>query len=193
MRPFAVIAVLFLAVAAAARADEAPYGLHWGETAQDITDRGLSIEAVEGDGKSKLYVARGLRMAPPDTGLVRIVINEKHGLQRITWISKPIEDDLYGTKGRKAYQDRIAAFNRDFGRPHVTTEEIGVSVYTAPDQFYACLATDGCGIFMSKWLGDDEEILLRLVADAPTRGRLEIIYDGPDWDDILSERRAKPK
>jgi len=178
------------AVPVTAYADQAPFGLHWGDTLDSLRDRGVTLEGERSNGELTLFRVNGLRTEPADTSALRVVISKKLGLERVIWLSKDIDDNAFGKKGIQAYRDRQAKMSEDFGDPSEHSEESGVVQYTRPDQFYQCLATDGCGDYVTRWRTEDGDVYLRLIANRTAdRGALQAIYDGPEWDQLNGKRR----
>ncbi len=183
-----------LAFPVAGWADEPPFGLHWGDTLEALTDRGIVVDILKNDGKSLVLSAKHLRGTPAPQGSVQVIVNKTFGLQRVIWTSNEIGDTAFGTQGVAAYQDKKRNLSKDLGQPRFVAEEMWAESYSSPDQFYQCLGSDGCGTYMSKWRTDDGDVTLRLIA-APTanRGQLQITYNGPSWEDISNGKSAKAK
>lgn len=188
-------AVLFsLALAVVdARADDVPFNLHWGDSLAFLSGKDVAIEVEKDDGQAVICQLRNLRPVPQNTGMVRAVVDRTLGLQRIIWRSKDIVDQPTGVDGVAAYQAMKDKLSEQYGQPRNSSEESGASVYTAPSQFYQCLASDGCAAYVSRWNSDDGEVYLHLIpGEAANSGRLEVTYDGPEWSRVKNGRRGKP-
>lgn len=193
MRAIWIICVgFFLGLSSAVKAaEDAPFGLHWGATLDFLMDRSMLGELDKDNGQTRIYQVKKLSGAPPQTDVVRIVIHRQLGVQRIIWTSKDIEDDASGSKALEAYQAMKRKLTDNFGRPRSSAEETGAALYTGADQFYQCLAYDGCSSFASRWRTDDGDVVLRLIpSPSGQRGRIETTYDGPEWEKASG---AKPR
>ncbi len=190
LRTISILGII--TVPTAAWADGPPFGLHWGDTVQALSDRGVVLQIEQSSPTSVQAAATALRIKPAQPGSVEIVVNKAFGLQRIIWTSTEIEDTAFGTQGIAAYQQRKRAMTKDYGTPRYVAEEMWAEFYSSPDQFYECLAADGCGTYLSQWRTYDGDLILQLVAaKAPHRGQLKITYDGPRWDDIKAGNTGK--
>ncbi|HIJ38718.1 MAG TPA: hypothetical protein HPP80_07450 [Rhodospirillaceae bacterium] len=166
--------------------------MHWGESAELITGRNVTLTFEKENGGLRLFSAAKLRRLPEETGVVRIVISKDSGLQRIVWTSKDITDDKFGKKGIEEYLKFKSKLTDDFGRPRFSSEEIGIIRFTEADQFYECISLDGCGAYISKWRTDEGDVTMRLISNNQAdRGQVEITFDGPEWDALVA-RRDKP-
>ena len=168
----------------AAWAGDAPYGLVWGAGIEALP----SCEIVHDDGQTAWCVVRNPKSAPVDTAALRLIVDRRFGLQYVDWLSKDIADDANGTNGVAAYRALKNDLSARFGRPHRSAEE---SLH--PERFYPCLSSDGCAAYLAKWTdGDAEDVYLRLTANKnATAGVLEVVYEGPRWDDIKEAKKVK--
>jgi len=157
-----------------------------------LSGKDIDVTVEKADGSTKWCSVRNLRPVPGNTGAVRLLIDDRLGLQRIIWRSKDIDDGPTGGNGIAAYGEMKDKLTDTYGNPRASSEESGASVYTSPSQFYQCLAADGCGAYISRWNADDGEVYLRLTpGESPNSGRLEVTYDGPEWQALVSGRRRK--
>jgi hypothetical protein len=172
-------------------AEEAPFGLRWGATFEELKGRGISGDVTEDDGQMRIVQIATLPEAPGSTEFVRLGVDRRYGLQRILWVSKDLGDDPTGKKGVALYKTMKRSLSDQFGEPRSADEEIGESGDFGPNAFYQCLAEDGCGVFVTLWRTADTDGRLRLIGTKAGKGWLEAVFIGPDWSDIVSDKRKK--
>ncbi|PKU21917.1 hypothetical protein [Telmatospirillum siberiense] len=187
-----VLGLLFL-LAAPAFAEEAPFGLRWGATFEELQTRGFSGAFQQDDGQVKIYQSNKLLNAPSFSDFARVGVDRQYGLQRIMWVSKEITDDPTGEKGLALYRTLKQTLTEKYGEPKTSEEEMGGSRTYSGTAFYQCLAEDGCGVFVTVWRSLNSDARLRLLGTSSGKGRLEIVYLGPDWDDVVAASKKKPK
>jgi len=190
MRIFGLLGVLFL-LSTPSFADDALFGLRWGETMEDIKRLGVSGELQEDDGHLRLFQTDSLPHGPNDTKFANLGIDRRFGLQRIQWVSKDIADGPSGENGIALYKTMKRQLSERYGDPKSSDEEIVGSQSSA--SFYRCLAEDGCGAFVTVWRTPETDARLRLMGSANGKGWLEVVLLGPDWNDIVSEKKIKYK
>jgi hypothetical protein len=189
MRIFGLLSALCL-LSLPAFADEAPFGLRWGESAEELKSHEISGEIRQGAGHLRLIETNRLPNGPKDTNFANLGIDQKFGLQRIQWVSKDISDDITGEKGLAQYRTLKRSLSERYGAPKSSEEEM---IGNRADSFYQCLAEDGCGAFVTVWRTPETDVRLRLLGTTSGKGRLEVVYLGPDWSDIEAEIGKKPK
>jgi hypothetical protein len=172
-------------------AEDAPFGLRWGATFDELKVRGVSGELQQDDGKLLTYQVRKLPKAPNETDVARLNIDRQFGLQRIVWVSKTLSEDPSGQKGLELYQATKQKLSEEYGTPRSADEEMAGSQTHGQSSFYQCLAEDGCGVFVTVWRTPDIDARLRLIGTAAGKGWLEIVFLGPDWDDVATKLEKK--
>lgn len=192
MRIFGLLGVLCL-LSTPSFADDALFGLRWGENMEDIKRLGVSGDLQQYDGHLTLFQVTTLPHGPNDTKFASLGIDRRFGLQRIQWISKDIADTPSGEKGIALYKTMKRALSDQYGDPKSSDEEIVGSPNQSSPSLYRCLAEDGCGVFVTVWRTPDTDARLRLMGSASGKGWLEVVLLGPDWSDIVSENKVKDK
>lgn len=181
--------VVAIMPAAVAWADEVPFGLHWGDQLDYLSTKEVIGQVQKDDGKSLLVVARNLRPLPAETDSVLMVVHRQLGLQRIVWLSKDIDNDPAGARGIALFQQIKAKLTEIYGRPRFLSEEM-----LDTGHFYRCLSSDGCGSYAARWRTDDGGVVMQLAASKDGElGRIETVYEGPAWQEVVADRDRKPK
>lgn len=193
MRPSRLLLAALLLLAPRAFADEAPFGLRWGSSIEELQNRGIPGSVQEDDGQIRVFQTDRLKDAPDILDFARLGVDRQYGLQRIMWVSKEITDDPTGARGREQYQTIKHMLTEQYGDPKTSDEEVGGSHTYGQNSFYQCLAEDGCGVFVTVWRSYSTDARLRLLGTAAGRGRLEIVYLGPDWEDVVNAHKTKGK
>lgn len=192
MRTLGLLGILCL-LTAPALAEDAPYGLRWGASIEELKTRGFSGDVQQDDGQMKIFQTTKLPNAPSYSDFARLGVDRKFGLQRILWVSKEILDDPSGEKGLELYKSMKASLSEQYGDPKSSDEEMAGSRTNGPSSFYQCLAEDGCGVFVTVWRTINTDARLRLLGTTTGKGRLEVVFLGPDWSDVVDEGKKKPK
>ncbi len=192
MRTLGLLGILCL-LAFPAFADDAPFGLRWGANIEELKSRGFAGDVQQDDGQLQFYLTSKLSNAPSYSDFARLGVDRQRGLQRILWVSKEVTDDPAGQKGLDLYKSMKQTLTDKYGDPKSSDEEFAGSRDHGPNSFYQCLAEDGCGVFVTVWRGIGTDVRLRLLGTATGKGRLEVVFLGPDWNDIVTERQKKPK
>ena len=171
-------------------AQEAPFGLYWGENLSKLKSRGLSLEELTKDGSLVFYQTK---QTPKDLSIAErylLVIHDDYGLQKIVASSEKITNDITGSDGKKTYEQIKRAINEKYGAPKEFFEFSGRKLYKDHDEFYQCLKYDGCGAWISYWdLGTRGAIAVQLKGVSRGVGSIVLTYEGPNWSKGLREAR----
>lgn len=187
IRLFLVLCV----TASPALAQEAPFGLRWGQDLDELAAAGIKGDIRQDDGTLRILQTSRISRAGDDTDVVRLIVDRQFGLQRIVWISKDLSADPSGRKAVALYERMKTALSDDYGAPRSSAQEAGILSYTGPKDFFKCLATDGCGAYASVWRSAYSDVAMHLVGTNDGKGWLEVIYVGPDWDDVVAALRKR--
>ena len=189
MRIFGLLGVLCL-LSSPTFADDAPFGLRWGASADELKSHGISGELRSDDGQLRIFQINRLPKGPADTNFVTLAIDRKFGLQRIQWVSQEIGNDPSGARGLSLYRTLKRTLLEQFGEPKSSDEEM---IGNSTSGFYRCLAEDGCGAFVTVWRTPETDARLRLMGSSAGNGWLDVVYLGPDWSDVEIEKHKKPQ
>ena len=125
---------------------------------------------------------------PPGNDFISLSVDPELGLGRIIWFSDDIINDASGAAGKERYFKYKALLSEKYGEPATSGEIIGRELWTEADEFYQCLAYDGCGMYFAVWSSDDGlDVALQLKGLRRGKGYIEVTYEGPNWGQIISE------
>ncbi len=185
----APLSLAIMSFGAAAQAQEAPFGFEWGQTLETVEAMTRSKASTEllWNQVHALHTETAPSV-PPGTDFISLSIDPVLGLGRIIWFSDDIVNDAFGTTGKERYFKHKSILSKKYGEPVTSGEIIGQEIWEEPDEFYQCLAYDGCGIYFAIWRTDEGvDLALQLNGIRPGQGYIEITYEGPNWNAILSE------
>lgn len=171
---------------------KAPFGLSWGVNKMDLEKIGviLSDESPFAVGFTSFSLEK-LPVEPSNTDVVQIVISTSHGLQKIAWASKDIEDDIYGSEGKEKYLFYKNILVEKYGAPKNEGNFVGTKKFLKRDEFYECLAYSGCGVWAAVWSGSYGSVVLQLKGLKRGSGYVSISYEGPRWADAVDAAKRK--
>lgn len=189
MRALCLLVLGSICSAATAQQREAPFGFVWGQTLDEIekiTGSEANLELLWG--RVHNLDTKSAPSTPPDTNHISLAVDPELGLGRVIWFSTTIQSDAYGTTGKENYQKYKALLSKKYGKPETSGEIIGKKLWDEADEFYQCLAYDGCGMYISIWEAEDGfSVMLQLRGLSRGTGFIYIVYEGPNWDDIVDE------
>jgi hypothetical protein len=167
---------------------DAPLGLKWGMKISEVSCTPLSQEA-------NLTVC-DIKSPPKkmaDAFSYMLVFDEDEGLQKIMILTDDIEGDVYGFKGKEAYDKYKKALQRKYGKPTSTYEYTGQKLYDQADEFYECLRYTGCGSYTAFYEKAGTVVLLALKGDRRGSGYINIAIESPRWEIIMKRAEYKER
>ena len=179
-----VLFTLFARMAFAEAVQPAPVGLTWHTSAVDLV-RKYSAEKLRVNKKDSttLYFIKRAPKKLNDFDSIYGVVHNEHGLVKII-LSKDFVRDAYGDEGRKSYLKYKAILSEKYGKAE-SYEYTGKMTYSGKDEFYQCLAYQGCGGYASFYHG----VSLELVGYSRGYGTLKITYVADNMDNIVSQQQ----
>lgn len=173
------IFIFFIAFNAWANNDiNAPAGLQWGESGQDLIQK-YSAKKVQTDGALDLYEI--IQTPMPLSGISEIysAVDKKYGLVRVALI-EIFRNDVYGIDGVDSYNKFKKLLGDKYGKPE-SYEYSGRAVYKNKSEFYECLAYEGCGGYSSFFPSvNGNGVYIQLLGHKRGSGELRIIYESKD-------------
>lgn len=185
---FAVFFTLFFSVASIpALAQDAPFGMSWGQTAAEVeklTGATRNTELLWGR-VIDIDIAT-VPVTPPRTDFVSFAVDPEFGLARIIWISQNITGDPFGTEGKEQYFQYKELLSKKYGKPKSDVEIAGLDLWDEKDEFYQCLAYSGCGMYSAIWeTAEGVSVGLSLRGIERGEGYHTIVYEGPEWSNVI--------
>lgn len=182
------VAIILLASDALAAEIQAPFGFNWGATKNQLKNNGVIIESCS----SKNMITFCVATSPPkpvsfgDDYILGFVADA--GLQKVMMVGHTITDDAAGLEGKELFQKIKSSLTKKYGEPDLVFEQVGLELYSGYDEFYQCLAYDGCGLWSSVWgTKKDGRIALLLKGLSRGEGYLELTYEAKDWHIFVDE------
>lgn len=181
-----ILAILLLALASFATETagaKAPLGFKWGQEIDlsecvDFEDVGMYLIDC------KMYT---VPKPVQNLDFVHLLLY-KGNLVKITVFMDNIEDDPYGTKGTKAYENMKSILSKKYGEPTSSAEIIGKELYQESSEFYQCLMYSGCGMFFSYWGEDDgSQVAVQLAGLGRSRGFIKLLYESKAFKEAVAE------
>ena len=103
--------------------------------------------------------------------------------------SEDIENDASGNKGKEQYKKIKINLQKKYGPPIHESEFSGLKLWKKWDEFYQCLAYDGCGYWLSAFKGKKSGlIMLELEGVRRGRGFIKLTYEGPTWEAFMDAK-----
>ena len=182
---------IFFLVVTPVQSAEAPFGVNWGESKSAIERKGITLENSDRKGSIAAFKTKQL---PKNLSIAEqyvLYIDNEYQLQKIIMVSKDIDEDLYGSKGKETFSDLKSKLTQKYGNPTNELERVGMTLYKENNGFYQCLAYEGCGMWVAIYKDQKEDvgILLELKGMKRGTGYIKITYEGPNWSKIIDKMK----
>jgi len=204
MRRFLALALsaLFISISGAHARTNKPtpdqnnvFGMEFGISLETAKSLGLVASFMKEEGGIGWYKVTALPKHPKETDTVLAAFTSD-GLQKVVWISEEITGDAYGIEGKQKFAYYEDIMTEKYGLPskEISLKLTGLSLYKDSDQFYQCLAYEGCGNWSAGWDGSFGIVILRL-ASTGSRGTgwIQITYEGPKWGAAVDALKSKQR
>lgn len=98
-------------------------------------------------------------------------------------------DDIFGSEGKKKFAALKEGLIKKYGNPSNEMERVGLELWDEPDEFYQCLAYNGCGLWIAIFEHKEsgQNIVLSLKGLRRGEGLIELTYEGPMWSKVIYE------
>lgn len=183
---------LVLAPSLAARAEStaAPFGLEWGMEVGGLGERNIPIQSTTHTGGLTVVNVREIPDTPEDTYLVNLLFDRTLGLVKVRWMSRDITGDDAGALGQRRYAEVRDYVARSYGEPTDEARVVGARLFDQEDEFYQCLAYEGCGVWSAIWEGQPSGgVLLSIEGLGPGSGFVRLDYESEAWQAAVAEAR----
>jgi hypothetical protein len=186
MRALLIAPSFFIAAVLAApswaEATEAPFGLEWGMQVGDLTALDIAIQSTTKSGNLAVVTVTETPEALDDTYLVTLWFDNELGLVNVRWTSNKIEADTSGERGRRKYTETRRFIVENYGEPTDEALVIGARLFDQDDEFYQCLAYEGCGVWSAIWEQEPAGgILLSIEGMDPGTGFVQLYFESEGW------------
>lgn len=187
--------LLALTVTPAVAADEptGPFGLSWGAPISEITNQGVTLSKTDALDRLQIYEAKKLPKNLSIAETYSLIFDAEFGLQKVLMVSDDITSDSTGSEGKSIYATLKQKLTSKYSASTTNMEHVGLELYDEADEFYQCLAYDGCGAWLSVFEEEHSNlgIILELKGLGRGKGYIKLTYEGPQWEKIVANRSAK--
>lgn len=187
---------LFVGISTTAIAEsKAPFGLKWGLTIAETKKIGLVGKIVRINKNFVIFRIKQFPIHPSDTDKGAAIFDKNFGLQKIVWYSKYITGDAYGQEGKRKFSELKKIIIENYNQVKRTRENqaMHLTLYKEVDEFYQCLAYDGCGYWSILWNISGEQVIYLQIKSSGRRGRgwIQIAYEGPNFGKAANANKKR--
>jgi len=183
------ICVLIFAVCNLYAGGDAMFGLIFGQTPKEIRDKGITLVFEKADYNFTIYSCVSLPKNFSTVEKYHLVFSDD-SLVKITMLTKDITNDIYGSNGKKQYEETFNLLKKKYTLD-VSTMVTGLKVYDEPDEFYECLKYDGCGAFGAIFKNPTKAVLLELKGSGRGVGYIRMGVEAVPEFDQAADKNAK--
>lgn len=186
---FSVVLIFF---SGSSVASGGPFGLSWGMSKSEVQDSGVALTEMDSLGFASLsqYSTGSLPKNLSDAKSYNLLFESDIGLVKVVMISETISGDVYGSAGKARYDELKGVFTRKYGNPTQEREVSGMELWDEPDEFYECLAYDGCGYWISLFQKNGSVYSVNLKGLGRGEGYITVGFESPQWSDALDKARG---
>lgn len=171
-----------------------PFGLKWGMQQGELSELGIKVKERSRSGELTVVSSEEIPDAFADTKLVNMLFDRELGLVKVRWISYDIETDPDGSLGRSKYGEMKAIIASELGDPTDETLVVGARLFDQQDEFYQCLAYEGCGVWSALWEhAPSGGVLLSVEGTGPGTGFVQMDYESINWQQVASPPAEEPQ
>ncbi|NOS98753.1 MAG: hypothetical protein HOP25_09830 [Methylotenera sp.] len=167
---------------------DGPFGLSWGSTESKVKSMGVTLIKTTSSGNVNVYTSTSLPKNISFAESYTLLFNPSQGLQKVTVVSKNINNDITGREGKELYETVKSQLTTKYSTPPKSTELTGLKLWKEYDEFYQCLKYSGCGLWVSLWEAPNP-IALELKGINRGTGFLRLTYEGPAWSQIVDDNK----
>jgi hypothetical protein len=191
MKILLLVIFLFTVKSVVATEVTAPFGLKWGQTKKELTAKKVNLTDCSTSQKitscKTINPVKGVSFGE----LYMLFIDDDKGLQKITMISKDITSDISGSEGKALYGKVKKSLTKKYSTA-TEYEYIGRKLYDEYDEFYQCLAYDGCGNWIALWeVNNGGNAIVQLKGLKRGKGYLTLTYESKEWSGIIDSLKQR--
>lgn len=151
---------LVLSVFVSAQDNNAMFGLKWGMSPQQISAMGITLNKTGSERNFSHYTTDSLPKNLSYSESFSLIFDE-NSLVKMKMVSVSIEGDLFGTEGKKLFDRTIEMLSKSYKVGQVFCRT-GLELYKDENEFYECLAYEGCGFWVTGLTGGNKQIVVKL-------------------------------
>ena len=192
---FRKIAVTFLSIffVHAAIADDnkdAIFGLKWGMMISEIRGLGISLNKEKRDRNLEIYSTPSLPRQLSDAEKYFLTFSDGK-LVKVSAIGKKILNDPSGREGKERFSVLKNSLGEKYGPPSFSYESTGNKLYKEYDEFYQCMAYDGCGMWAAAFDAPGKMVAVELNGLSRGTGFIKVIAEAvPEWNNALDKMKS---
>lgn len=191
---FRWIAPIFLCLPMLAHAGgEALFGLTFGMTVDQVKKVSPTLSFTKNDGVFAWYKATRMPKELSNAESYTLAFAEGK-LVRVGVVTTDITGDPYGSDGKQKFSDLRASLVEKYGQPSTELQQVGLSLFKEPDEFYQCLRYEGCGLWSAIFKADGKSIILKLYGQKRGTGWIGLWAESnPEYEQAreINNRKAK--
>lgn len=154
---------------------DAPFGLTWGATAEEIKALGVELKPSEAADFGASFIASKLpRSISGQEGTV-LSFGHDNRLWRVAAISVPFANDPYGIAAKERYQELVAVLGEKYGKGH-SVEQVAEGYFSEPKHFVYGIS-QGESQWFTNFENPDLFVQLGLYAPNLSDLRWRLIYE----------------
>jgi hypothetical protein len=154
---------------------EAPFGLNWGMSTEQIKSIGVELTQKQAGPFGQAFVASKLPKAISDQETTILFFGHDDRLWRIAAISSAFDNDPYGFGAKKRYEELLGVLNEKYGKGR-SVHQLGDSIYSEP-KYFAAGISGGESIWFTNFDRPDVFIQIGLTASDNSTIRWRIVYE----------------
>jgi hypothetical protein len=154
-----IISALLLNIAYAG--GEAAFGLNWGETIESIKNKKVDLSLLAEEDGLKFYKCSTLPKDISDVLKYYLIFDDSSRLVKITAEFMEIKNDPYGREGKNRFANLDSLLCLKYA-PGKSYQYSGYKLYQESDEFYECLAYEGCGTWIKFYKAENKSAILQL-------------------------------
>lgn len=183
MKIFFGLFLVTLSLSSMANEIEAPFGFVWGQSYQQISSKVLLTDCSTRKHLMMCETTQPIKKVSYGERYI-VVIDHKHGLQKVILVSRNITSDKLGAEGKALYSQIKKSLTKKYYPPQVT--DYSASDNDSDSAFYQCLKTNDCGSWLSHWNGKDgSQAMVELKGLSDGKGYLMMTYQSNKWEQII--------
>jgi hypothetical protein len=171
---------------------EAPLGLTWGSTTNEIQGRGVELKDFSGSDFGKSFIATKIERALADQSAALLSFGFNDKLWRIVITSKNFSDDPMGSTVLSRYSELSSVLSEKYGKPR-ESHRLGDSIYSQPRYFISGIQ-GGHTNWFSNFETPNLFVQLSITASDSSTSSWRLIYENKIYrKDFEASKRSREK
>ena len=175
---------------------DGPFGTTWGQSVGELEKAGMVCSEKETDSDNDLVTCKTTSLFKDISikDFYFLLFSKQYGLQKVVMFSSDVTGDITGREGKELYNKYKSVLTKKYSDPSFEWESVGRKLYKEYDEFYQCLAYDGCGNYVSHFKPKDGGLVaIELKGLSRGKGFMKLTYEGSKWIKHLDEVKNRKK